>query len=105
MIWPKMHIETAANGHLKLSWPSAGHSFYTLLCWWLRLRHGLRSSGRSVVSAPDQSILPDLVAVGFRLSAGWDNWSGYHLLSEDEAGDRFLKRLARADSAHFVRRR
>jgi hypothetical protein len=98
MIRPKMYIETAANGRQKLSWPSAGHWFYTLLWWRLRLRHGLRRSGPSMVSMADVIILPALFAAEFRLSAGWDNWDGYYLLAEDEAGDRFLGRFAGGSS-------
>jgi hypothetical protein len=104
MLWPKMYVETAANGHLILNWPSAGHSFYTLLCWWLWLRYGLRRSGHRVIS-PDAVILPDFVTAGLRLSAGWDIWSGCYLLSEDENSDMFLKRLGRADSVRRNRQR
>ena len=93
MFWPKAHIETAANGHLVLNWPTAGHLFYILLCAWLRLRYGVRRTGRQIVS-PDDVILRDFVGKGLRLKSGWDNWSGDYLLSEDQAGDMFLSRLA-----------
>lgn len=99
-LWSKRHVDTAANGHLMVSWPDAGHLFFTVLCAWLRLRHGLRREGR-VICSPGDIILPDLVGRGVRLKSGWDNWSGYYLLAEDEAGDTFLKRFtsdARGDS-------
>ena len=86
MLRPKMYSEMAENGHLKLSWPDAGHLFFTaLILWRLRLFHGLRRTGRMVYSSGD-IILPDLVGPGVRLMTGWDDWSGYYLLSEDEAG-------------------
>ncbi len=90
MLRPKEYVEVAANGHLMVSWPDAGLSFYILLRGWLRLKYGLRQSGHTVYS-PDDIILPDLVGGGVRLKAGWDNWGGYHLLSEDHPGDLFLK--------------
>jgi hypothetical protein len=93
MLWPKTYLGTAANGHMTVNWPASGHSFFVLLRGWLRLRHGLRRSGRQVLS-PDAIILPGLVGDGFRLRSGWDIWSGYYLLSEDRLGDLFLKRLA-----------
>src|SRR4051794_4883516 len=89
---PKKHVELSANGHLMVNWPGAGHSFYVVLCGWLRLRHGLRRRGQTVYS-PDDIILPDLVGRGLCLKSGWDNWSGYHLLSEDDPGDRFIRRI------------
>ncbi len=76
-----------------LSWPDAGHLFYTILLWRLRICYGLRREGR-IVFSPDDIILPDLVGAGARLMTGWDNWSGNYLLSEDEAGDMLLKRVA-----------
>src|SRR4051794_14237922 len=91
MPWSKKYVEVAANGHLMVSWPDAGHSSYVLLRGWLRLRHGLRSRGE-IVDSPDDVILPDLIGVGVRLKSGWDNWSGYYLLSQDHAADRFLRR-------------
>jgi hypothetical protein len=95
MLQPMVYCETAANGHLMLSWPEAGRLFYAALLWRLRRFHGLRHSGRVVVS-PGNIILPDLVGPGIRIKSGWDNWSGYYLLSEDEFGDSLLKRLASA---------
>jgi hypothetical protein len=99
MLRPKMCKEIAANGHLMLSWPDAGEFFYTMLCWRLRIFHGLRRVGKVVYFPDDTIILPDLVGEGLRLKAGWDNWSGYHLLAEDQAGDRFLERLAAGNTA------
>jgi hypothetical protein len=93
MRWHGSQIETVANGHLKLSWPRAGLLSFTLLCGWLRLRCGLRREGTIIVS-PDLIILPDLVSQDLRLDVGWDIWDGYHLLSNDQAGDAFLRRLA-----------
>lgn len=104
MLWPKRYVEMAANGHLTLSRPSAGPLLYSLLCWRLRLRHGLRREGREVIS-PDDIILPDFVTAGLRLGAGWDNWSGYYLIAQDGAGDTFLERLARKDLIHNVGKR
>ncbi|WP_165228358.1 hypothetical protein [Aquisphaera insulae] len=93
MLLPKMHVETAANGHLTLSWPDAGPLFYRALLVRLRLLHGLRRSGRSVES-PDAVLLPDLVGNGIRLLTGWDHWSGYSLLAVDQAVDDMLRRLS-----------
>ena len=95
-LWPKSDPTTAANGHLILSWPDADHDFFTLLCLWIRLRYKLRRVGHSVYS-PHELILPDLVGSGFKLKRGWDNWSGYHLLAEDHAGDEFLRRFTDAE--------
>lgn len=92
MLRPKKYVGVAANGHLMVNWPCAGHLFYDLLCGWLRLRHGLWRSGQAVYS-PDDIILPDLVGEGIRLKSGWDNWSGYYLLAEDDLGDLFLGRI------------
>jgi hypothetical protein len=93
MFWPKGSVETVASGHRMLRWPTAGHLFYVVLCWKLRLRHGLRRTGRQVVLYPDV-LLPDFVGGDLRLNSGWDNWNGYHLVSMDEPGDLFLERLA-----------
>jgi len=98
MRWPKKYVWVAANGHLMVSWPDAGHSFYTMLCSWLWLRHGLRRTGKTVYSPVDIIILPDLVGAGVRLESGWDNWSGYHFLSVDQAGDLFLRRTLARDA-------
>ena len=87
---PRKYVVVAANGHVMVNWPDAGHNFYNLLCLWLRVRYRLRGEGQSVFS-PDDIILPDLVGEDIRLSRGWDNWSGYYLLASDEAGDRLLK--------------
>jgi hypothetical protein len=88
---PKKYVEAAANGHVMVNWPDAGHRFYALLCAWLRFRHGLGRKGETVY-APGDIILPDLVGAGIRLKSGWDNWSGYYLLSDDHPGDVFLRR-------------
>jgi hypothetical protein len=92
-IGPRSDLATAANGHLILSWPDASADFFAVLCFWLRLKYKLRRVGHGVYS-PYEMILPDLVSPGFRLNAGWDNFLGYHLLSEDHAGDEFLRHLA-----------
>lgn len=89
---PRKYVDVAANGHVMVNWPDAVQSFYALLCAWLRLRHGLRRKGETVC-APDDIILPDLIGSGVRLKSGWDNWSGYYLLSEDHLGDLFLRRI------------
>ncbi len=90
-LMPSRYVEVAANGHVMVNWPDAGHWFFTMRLVWLRLRHGLRRGGVGVDSAGDL-ILPDLVGAEIRLKSGWDNWSGYSLLSQDHAGDRFLRR-------------
>ena len=43
----------------------------------------------------DEVIAPDFVRDNIRLLAGWDNWSGYYLLSENAAGDDFLSVYAK----------
>ncbi|HEV3122124.1 MAG TPA: hypothetical protein VGY53_09485 [Isosphaeraceae bacterium] len=82
---------------MTVNWPDAGHSFYALLCGWLRLRYGLRRKGQAVYS-PDAIILPDLVGAAVCLKSGWDIWSGYYLLSDDDAGDQFLRRILASDA-------
>jgi hypothetical protein len=93
VLLPGASLETAANGHRQLDWTAASHRDYVILCWRLRFQHGLRREGRGAFLG-DDLILPDLVRDGLRLKSGWDNWSGYYLLSEDQAGGRFLERLA-----------
>lgn len=97
MRWPKKYVEIVANGRLMVSWPDAGHSFYTLVCGWLWLKHGLRRSGNMVYS-PDLIILPDLVGAGVRLHTGWDYVNGYYFLSADQPGDLFLRRTLAPDA-------
>ena len=94
--WPKKYVEITPNGHLLVGWPEASPLFFDALRVWLRLGYGLRREGRTIYSPDGDMILPDLVGAEVRLKSGWDNWSGYYLLSEDDAGDRFLRRsLAR----------
>jgi hypothetical protein len=93
MLLQGQYLETAANGHLTLNWPTAGRLSYTLLCWRLQFRHGFRRAGDQIAGY-GEVIFPAFVRGGLRLLSGWDNWSGYYLLSEDEAGDEFLKLLA-----------
>ena len=83
--------EWAPEAELDRRWPLVLHA--TLLVAPAAPRPS--GAGRGVVS-PDDIILPDFVTAGLRLEAGWDNWSGYYVLSEDEVGDTFLMRLARA---------
>jgi|GEM_PF-996637 len=97
-LWPKKYVEIAANGHLMVGWPEAGPLFYGALRVWLRLRYGLRREGRTVCSPDGETLLPDFVGAGVRLESGWDNWSGYYLLSVDDFGDRFLRRTLGRDA-------
>jgi hypothetical protein len=90
----------AANGHLMLSWPHAGHGFFTLVCPLFRFKYSLRRMGHTVYS-PYEMILPGLVGPGFRLKAGWDDFSGNYLLSEDRAGDEFLRRFSDPHAARL----
>lgn len=88
------NLTTATNGHLQLCFERASPLFGL----WLRLKlqfvHGFRREGRRM-SGLDEVIVPDFVRGNTRLRAGWDNWSGYYLLSESAAGDDFLSVYAK----------
>ena len=103
MLLPKMYIESAANGHLMLSWPSLG--LCSTPCFAGTFGFAMGSDERAAwCTRPDDIILPKSVSPGMHLLAGWDNWSGYYLLSEDDAGDAFLNRLVSACSTRGERK-
>lgn len=90
MLRPRMRLEAAANGRLIASRTDGGEAFAIRLRLWLRLQ-GFHREGRAIVG-PDEVVLPDHVRGDLRLNAGWDCFAGHHLLAEDDAGDRFLRR-------------
>jgi hypothetical protein len=101
MLWPGSELFTAANGHLILSWPDADFAYWTLLCAWLRVKHGLQKQGQPIVSF-DDVILPDLVGNGIHLESGWDCWIGYHLLAKDGDSDDFLRMFSGKESIQGI---
>ncbi|MDD4963723.1 MAG: hypothetical protein PHI11_07390 [Gallionella sp.] len=88
------NLTTAANGHLQLCFERAS----PLFALWLRLKlqfvHGFRREGHRVRGL-NEVIVPNFVRGNIRLLAGWDNWSGYYLLSESVSGDDFLSVYAK----------
>jgi hypothetical protein len=95
---PKTYFHTVANGHLELGWPDSSRDIFAVLSLWLRLRYGLRRAGPTINDvAGDTAIFPDFVTEGVRRGSGWDNWSGYYLLSEDDASDQFLRHMVARD--------
>jgi hypothetical protein len=91
---PSATLKTAANGHLQLCFEH-GSPFSA---FWLRFKlqfiHRFSREGHRVLG-PGQVIVPDFVRGKIRLLAGWDDWSGYYLLSESAAGDEFLSAYAK----------
>jgi hypothetical protein len=47
---PKSELTKAANGHMVLSWPHAGHGFFTLVCLLFRFKYNLRRMGHTAYS-------------------------------------------------------
>lgn len=85
-------LDTAANGHLTLSFNELSDS-----CW-LSLAENLVKIRRfkrlgSPVIGSDEKIHQNFQCAEFNLAAGWDNWSGHYLLSDSVAGDVFPQYL------------
>ena len=85
-------IHTAANGHLTFSMNELPDALWELLEVRLVNEYGLKRVG-SIVIGVSERIHLNFECPAFTLASGWDNWSGHYLLSESEAGDRFLKTL------------
>ena len=85
-------LHTAANGHLTINFNDSPPSSWREVSDRLEKEYGFARSGHGVVGL-DETILKDFVSRDLTLAAGWDIWSGYYLLSESEAGDRFLTNL------------
>ena len=87
-------LSIAENGHLQLIGLKRTTRFGPL---WLRIKlqiiYGFRREGSRIVGG-GEAIAPDFVRGGIRLHAGWDDYSGYYLLSTCDAGDAFLRQLA-----------
>ena len=85
-------LMTAANGHVMLVY---GAGWMSQLKLWalLRLRHGFKRQGRTVVGG-GEAMARDFVRGDIRLLASVDANAGTTLLSESEAADAFLRKLA-----------
>jgi len=57
----------------------------------LTFRYGFYRWGVWVIGVTDESIHPSFICFRKRILAGWDNWSGYYLLADNEETDSFLR--------------
>lgn len=87
-----MNTFQAANGHLMIELGDLSDADWEALERKLVNVWGFRRVG-AVVAGLDQTIYPDFERPDLTLAAGWDIWSGHHLLSESAAGDEFLQRM------------
>ena len=84
-------LNTAASG---FAWVTTHSRLrYWRLCITLVFRYGFLRWGRYVPPITDEAIFPDYVRFGLRIHAGWDNWTGYHLLAANERSSAFLQRF------------
>jgi hypothetical protein len=67
---------------------------------WVRLRLGLLLIFRygfyrwgSCTIGIDETIYPSFLRFGICICAGWDNFSGYYLMANDQKSDEFLRRF------------
>ena len=65
---------------------------------WLRLllafKYRFVSRGQWVMSPTDEFLHPSLVRGELCILAGWDDFSGFHLLADNDATAAFLERFA-----------
>jgi hypothetical protein len=85
-------LDTAANGHLTLSFNELSDACWLSLAENLIKLQGFKRLGSPVIGV-DEKIHQNFQCAEFSLAAGWDNWSGHYLLSDSVAGDVFLKKL------------
>src|SRR3990167_213269 len=99
-------LDTAANGHLTLSFNELSDACWLLLAENLIKLRGFKRLGSPVISI-DEKIHQNFQCAEFSLAAGWDNWSGHYLLSNSVVGDVFLQKLfdqlLTGDSSHSLR--
>src|SRR3990167_5282661 len=99
-------LDTAANGHLTLSFNELSDACWLLLAENLIKLRGFKRLGSPVISI-DEKIHQNFQCAVFSLAAGWDNWSGHYLLSNSVVGDVFLQKLfdqlLTGDSSHSLR--
>lgn len=88
----KPSLDTAANGHLTLSFNELSDSCWLSLAENLIRLRGFKRSGSPVISV-DEKIHQSFQCAEFSLVSGWDHWSGHYLLSDSVQGDLFLQNL------------
>jgi len=85
-------LGTAANVHFALNLNGTPTEYWMALSERLVSDSGFERTGDEVIGL-DEKILPSSERHGLELNAGYDNWSGHHLLSASDAGDYFLTKL------------
>jgi hypothetical protein len=91
-------LVTAANGHNWITFEDYETPQWRLAIEWLR-REGFTESGAPVIGL-DEGILPSYIKQGVAIAAGFDNWSGNHLLAECDIGDQVILKVANYVSAN-----
>ena len=87
----RVSIDRAANGHVWLTTRSQRRRLW--LGFLLMFRYGFWRWGSWVPPNTGEAVYPDFIRGGLRITAGWDTWVGYDLLSDNEATDGFLQRF------------
>ncbi len=88
----QISLDPAANSHLMLAFNDAPDSLWIKACEILINEYRCLRQGQTC-DAVDQMIFQNFETESFLLESGWDNWSGYYLLSTSNNGDALLRVL------------
>jgi hypothetical protein len=87
-----IRIEKIANGHLMLTIRNRGLFNILYLRFILQVRHGFCRKGDHII-LPDEGIGPDYICGKICLHTGYEHFSGLYIMSDDDAGDKFINLL------------
>ena len=85
-------LNTAANGHLMISFEDRDSRAWLVARNYLELELGFQRGGQLVIGA-GEGIHPSFSRDNIDISAGWDTWSGDYLLATYPAGDDVLRKV------------
>ena len=83
----------AANGHVCYEIYRATPDFIQVAARVLRERHGFPPANKPLHGFDE--VLTECCKDGVRLLLGWDNWSGFYLLADSNAGDAVVEDVGR----------
>ena len=88
----QLSLNSAANSHLMLEFNDAPDSLWLRAGEILVNEYCCRRAGQTC-DAAGQMIFQDFKTDAFQIESGWDNWSGYYLLSTSTESDVILRAL------------
>lgn len=86
-------LSRTAQGHLSLDMEDDPGNLWPALLEHLHTRGASGIDHDHMGSTLDASIGPHFRLGAVQLRSGWDNWSGYYLMSDSAAGDALLQEL------------